>query len=164
SVPAYEDNRDFYTDWGDPREFTIGDMGFGECAGEVVSAAEFELTAAEREVFEAQLALERGQAHQAGVLAFKAMLRAARALVQTRLPQAPDDPDQIVAQFETCFYDTRLFFDPFAQGKFARYLLDAHASGNVRTRYDEEKAHQRIEEAQLFVEAALACYTRLHTT
>ena len=27
----------FYTDWGDPREFTIGDLGTGECAGEVVS-------------------------------------------------------------------------------------------------------------------------------
>ena len=47
-------------DWGDPREFTIGDMGTGECAGEVVSLVEFELADAEREVFEAQILLEEG--------------------------------------------------------------------------------------------------------
>jgi hypothetical protein len=35
-VPAYEADKSFYSDWGDPREYSIGDMGVGECAGEVV--------------------------------------------------------------------------------------------------------------------------------
>ena len=35
-LPTYEEDPSFYTDWGDPREYTIGDMGDGECAGEVV--------------------------------------------------------------------------------------------------------------------------------
>jgi hypothetical protein len=39
----------FYSDWGDPREFSIGDIGVGECAGEVVSPIDFELVACERE-------------------------------------------------------------------------------------------------------------------
>src|SRR5438876_777241 len=30
-------DRSFFSDWGDPREYTLGDMGVGECAGEVVS-------------------------------------------------------------------------------------------------------------------------------
>ena len=34
-------------------------MGIGECAGEVVSQAEFTLAASERELFEAQLLLGR---------------------------------------------------------------------------------------------------------
>ena len=36
-VPMHEIDPSYYTDWGDTREFTIGDMGKGECAGEVVS-------------------------------------------------------------------------------------------------------------------------------
>ena len=36
-VPAYEEDSSFYSDWGAVREFTIKDMGKGECAGEVIS-------------------------------------------------------------------------------------------------------------------------------
>ena len=36
-VPMHEIDPSYYTDWGDTREFTLGDMGKGECAGEVVS-------------------------------------------------------------------------------------------------------------------------------
>ncbi|HEY2982278.1 MAG TPA: nitrite/sulfite reductase, partial [Anaerolineales bacterium] len=36
-MPTHDEDPTLYTDWGDTREFTIGDMGVGECAGEVVS-------------------------------------------------------------------------------------------------------------------------------
>src|SRR5690606_19887852 len=52
-VPTYEEDPSYYSDWGDPREYTIGDIGVGECAGEVVSFVEMGLSAAEREIFEA---------------------------------------------------------------------------------------------------------------
>lgn len=160
SPPAYSQDRDFYSDWRDPREFSIGDMGVGECAGEVVSPVEFELSAAEREVFEAQLALEAGEAQKAGRTAYQAMLRAARGLVLTTLPGAPNKPDFIVKEFRTRFYDTQIFFDRYAGGKFARYIFAAHE--NAELSFDKEKAHERIEEAQLFIEAAYACYLRMH--
>ena len=32
-VPKYEENPVPYSDWGDPREFTIGDIGVGEADG-----------------------------------------------------------------------------------------------------------------------------------
>ena len=51
----------YYSDWGDPREYTIADMGEGECAGEVVPYVEVELAAAERELFEAQVLLDEKQ-------------------------------------------------------------------------------------------------------
>src|SRR6185436_19883035 len=38
-VPTYEEAPQFYSDWGDPREYTIGDQGEGECAGEIVAFA-----------------------------------------------------------------------------------------------------------------------------
>ena len=36
-VPSHEENSWYYQDWGDTREFTMDDLGKGECAGEVVS-------------------------------------------------------------------------------------------------------------------------------
>ena len=73
--------RTYYSDWADPREYSIGDIGIGECAGEVVSRYQFDTTAAERMVFEAQLTLETGDIQRAGKDAYGAMLRAAKALV-----------------------------------------------------------------------------------
>jgi sulfite reductase (ferredoxin) len=157
-VPAYDEDRSFYTDWGDAREYTIGDMGVGECAGEVVSATEFGLAASEREVFEAQLRLEGGDPSRAADLAYRAMLSAARALVQVKNTDVGEQPDQIVSEFRTRFHDTQLF-DPSAGARFAAFLLRAHDAPLERPGH--ERAHQQIEEAQLFIEAAHACYDRL---
>ncbi len=158
-VPAYEEDPSFYSDWGDPREYTIGDMGVGECAGEVVTFTEFGLADSEREVFEAQVKLDEGEASAAAQLAFKAMLEAAKALVRVQTTDVSDDPDDIVREFKTRFHDTALFHDPFAGGKFASYLLRTHASPPNGVDADEARRH--IEEAQLFIEAAHGCYDRM---
>jgi sulfite reductase (ferredoxin) len=136
-------------------------MGVGECAGEVVSAVDFDLGAAEREVFEAQLALEEGNAGQAGRKSLKAMLQAAKALVKIYVPTVPDDPDEIVSEFRSRFYDTQLFFDPFAGGKFANYLFDAHKKSQQP--HTPETAGYLINEAQLFIDAAHTCNNQLAT-
>jgi sulfite reductase (ferredoxin) len=158
-LPADNADRSFFSDWGDPREYSLGDLGVGECAGEVVSAIEFDLAAAEREVFEAQLSLEKGNFQQSARTAYLAMIRAARALVKLELQDAPDDPDRIVKEFTTRFYDTQKFFDPFAGGKFAQYLFAAHAAASKPT--DADSARYQIDEAQLFIDAAHSCYNRL---
>jgi sulfite reductase (ferredoxin) len=158
-LPADSADRSFFSDWGDPREYSLGDMGVGECAGEVVSAIEFDLAAAEREVFEAQLDLERGNFPQAAQTAYLAMIHAAKALVRVELPNVPNDPDRIVREFTTRFYDTQKFFDSFAGGKFAQYLFAAHASSSQPASPDS--ARYLIDEAQLFVDASHACYNRL---
>lgn len=158
-VPAHDADASFYSDWGDPREFTTGDMGTGECAGEVVSLVEFGLADAEREVFEAQLALEAGDAAKADALAYGAMLQAARALVKTQLPDVGDDPARIVAEFKTRFCDTELFHDRFAKGMVAGYLFRRHDEGAGTV--TPESAHQTVEEASLFVEAGHACQLRM---
>ncbi|MSP60709.1 MAG: nitrite/sulfite reductase [Myxococcales bacterium] len=162
AVPAYTDDKSFYADWGDPREYTIGDMGAGECAGEVVPLAQFGLAASEREVFEAQLLLEQGDAGRAAKLAYSAMLVAARALVQVQFLDVSDEPDHVVREFRARLVETRLFADPYAGDKFAQYLFHVHERG-AEGGVTPEVAHQRIEEAQLFIEAAHACYDRLVT-
>lgn len=157
-TPAYEADRSFYSDWGDPREYTIGDMGVGECAGEVVPFVIMALAAAEREVFEAQLLLDNQNAREASQRAYRAMLTAARALTRERLPDLGEAADEIVESFRTELVDSKLFLDPFAGAKFAHYLFKAHRDGDESS---SEAAHQRIEEAQLFVDVSYQCYERM---
>jgi len=156
-----EGDLSFCRDWGDPREYTLGDLGDGECAGEVVSALDFGLAAAERELFEAQLAHEKGEVEVAGRLAYRAMVTAAKALVYVENADVGNDPDQIVQEFRTRYYDTQLFFDPFAGGKFANYLFDAHRKAGQQ--YASESSRYLIDEAQLFIDAAYSCSNRLGT-
>ena len=158
-VPSHEEAPDFYRDWGDPREFGIGDMGVGECAGEVVSLTEFDLAEAESQVFEAQLKLEEGDITQADELAYSAMLQAAKGLIKTEFIDIPDDPSQIVSEFRTRFFDTEIFFDRFAGGKFAHYLFRRYARTQPPAGF--HTVRQLIEEAQLFLEATHACQARL---
>jgi sulfite reductase (ferredoxin) len=154
-------DRSYFSDWGDPREYSLGDMGVGECAGEVVSPFDFEMGAAERELFEGQLAFESGEIQAAGSKAYRAMLRGAKALVKIQNPDISDDPDQIVAEFRKRFFDTQLFWDPFAGGKFAQYFFDAHAK--AAQPYTSDSSRYLLDEAQLFIDAAHSCNNKLMT-
>jgi sulfite reductase (ferredoxin) len=160
--PAGLSDRSFFQDWGDPREYTLADIGVGECAGEVVSSVDFDLAAAERELFEAQVALEDGQFEQAGQTAYRSMLRAAKGLVKIESSSVADDPAQIVREFRARFYDTQKFFDPFAGGKFAHYLFTAHEKSDET--YTQDSTRYLIDEAQLFIDAAHSCYNRISAT
>ncbi len=160
SVPTYEDDSGFYSDWGDPRVFTMGDHGVGECAGEVVAPVDFQLAAVEREAFEAQIHLEAGHVEKGVRTAFQAMVHGAEALLRYKLGSfAGGMDDDTVSAFRAELYDTELFFDPYAKGKFGAYLLRAH--GRSAQDYDAEGARQLAEEASLFVEATHACYQRM---
>jgi sulfite reductase (ferredoxin) len=65
----------------------------------------------------------------------------------------------VFREFERHFVDTELFFERFVGAKEWGYLQAAHeAGGRVR---DGDEARRRVEEAQLFIEAAHACYARL---
>ncbi len=158
--PSYEEDPSYYSDWGDPREYTIGDLGVGECAGEIVPFVEFGLQASEQQQHEAQDAFDSGNFGQAGTLAFQSMLTAAQALVRHLGPEVRDDADDIVKLFRTHLHETQLFWDPFAKGKFANYLLVLHDTKRYEAA-DSEIAHRTLDEARLFLEAAHACYVRL---
>jgi sulfite reductase (ferredoxin) len=159
-IPAHDVDRSYYSDWGDPREFTLSDMGVGECAGEVVSQAEFTLAASERELFEAQLLLDSGYAQQAAELAYASMVRAAQGLVKDQNPNISEDENQIIAEFTARFYDTQLFWDKYAGGKFAEYLFKAKEFIGAGKAADGDRAVQLLQEAQLFIDAAHDCHNK----
>lgn len=154
TVPTREEEPGAYTDWGDAREFTMGDMGIGECAGEVIDKTALELSFAESIAFDAQVALEDGDLGRADDRAYFAMLGAARALVRSEFPNVAENPDTIVAEFKERFYDTERFFDRFAKGRFAQPLFNRHANGPITA--NAEATRELVEEAQLFIDAAHA--------
>ena len=158
-VPNYVDDATYYSDWGDPREFTLGDMGVGECAGEIVSLFSINVSKAEGTAFEALVALEENKYVEADQNAYQAMLLAAKALVLNQNLNVGDDPNNIVKEFRTHFYDTEIFFDKYAGGKFAQYLFRRHE--NPKATPDKESSQRLIEEANLFIEAAHACDARI---
>jgi sulfite reductase (ferredoxin) len=162
AVPPHNVDASFYSDWGDPREFTIGDLGVGECAGEVVSLAQFGFTAAETEAFEAQLRLDGGQYRQADEKAYSAMLMAARTLVQLQWLDVPNDPSTIVEEFRRRFVEPKLFWDPYHGNQFANYLFNRHE--NPDTRYTQDTAHKIVEEANLFIDAAHKCHAKVQAS
>ena len=159
AVPLHKDDPSFYSDWGDPREFTIGDMGVGECAGEIVSLAQFGFTLAESEAFEAQLLLDAGQFQQADEKAYGAMLTAAKTLVQLEWLDAPNDPAVIIEEFKKRFVEPKLFWDTYHHGQFANYLLARHDGAD--TRFNKETAHKLVEESNLFIDAAHKCHAKI---
>jgi sulfite reductase (ferredoxin) len=158
AVPLHADGPEYYSDWHDVREFTIGDLGVGECAGEVVSLFGIEVVKADSQAFDAQIALEEGDFETAEELGYKAMLSAARALVRTEYIDVTETPDDIVAEWRKRFFDTERFFDKYSGGRCGQYLLDRHA--NPPQRIDRAEAARRVEEAQLFIEASHACEAR----
>ncbi len=164
SVPSHDLDSSLYSDWGDPREFTLTDMGVGECAGEVVSQTQFALAASERELFESQFFFDDEDFGKAVQTAYLSMVHAAQGLVKIQNADVTDDEEVVLAEFRKRFCDTGLFYDKYAGSKFADFLFIAKESlqgngGNGHTTGD--LARQRIEEAQLFIDAAHSCFGRL---
>ena len=158
-TPEVEDDPSFFSDWADPRQYGTGDIGKGECAGEVVTAFSFEITAADRMLFGAQIHLEKDDVQQAGEDAYRSMLKAAKSLVLIQYDDVSDDADEIIEEFRERYFDTGLILDPFAGPKFVNYLFAAHEHASEP--YSSDRAHHLIGEAQLFIEAVHSCYNRL---
>jgi sulfite reductase (ferredoxin) len=160
AVPAYDVDPSYYRDWGDPREYGIGDIGVGECAGEIVPFVEFGLQAAEQQLFDAQDLQHEGRSAEAAQKAFRAMLTAAQALVRHTGAQIRDEVDDIVEGFRKHLHETQIFHDPFVKDKFAQFFFRIHTEPRLATA-DETLAHRTLDEAALFLDASHACYQRM---
>jgi sulfite reductase (ferredoxin) len=164
AVPPYEQDDSFYVDWHDAREYSIGDIGVGECAGEVITLTEFSLASAESKVFDASLIVDdptatRERVLESSALAYRAMVLAALGLLKTKDPDTRSDPETVFSDFERQFINTQLFFERYIGNSEWSYFQAAHETGGVAR--DRDEARRRVEEAQLFIEASHACYMRL---
>ena len=151
AIPSHDAEPSLFTDWGDVREYTIADIGKGECAGEIVAPSEFSLTAAESKAFEAQLKLDQKDFKSAVDLSYESLISSAEGVVRTRNREWVGTADSTVAEFRKQFFDTGEFVKHVNNTQFAAYLFKAHDHPLPHPGADE--AHRRVEEAQLFLEA-----------
>jgi sulfite reductase (ferredoxin) len=153
-IPSHDAQPELYTDWGDPREYTIADIGKGECAGEVVSPSEFSMTAAESKGFEAQLKLDEKDLKGAMDLAYESMIFSAEGVVRSRDREYVGTPDRTVSEFKKWFFDTGEFVKHVNNTQFAAFLFKAQAARTSGAKLPSlDEAHRQVEEAQLFMEA-----------
>ncbi|MFQ5542569.1 MAG: nitrite/sulfite reductase, partial [Candidatus Binatia bacterium] len=160
-IPSHAEDPSYYSDWGDPREFTLTDMGVGECAGEVVSQAQFTLAVSEQELFESQMHMDNEDFKKAAETAYASMIHAAQGLIKTQNADISDNEDAILSEFRKRFYDTRIFHDKYAGSKFADFLFKASDALKNNGEVGNDLALQRVQEAQLFIDAAHSCYNKL---
>jgi sulfite reductase (ferredoxin) len=151
-LPDYSDKPEYYRDSRQPWDYFMS-TGVGECAGEVVTQAEFFLEDADRMLFGAALHLEKGQLEEAASMAFQAMKEAADGLLSTKGLLRSDNYDT-VAEFRKHFADTGEFLPMICE-----YFFRAAEEGSQNL--TEEQAQQRLEEATLFVEEAHGRYARM---
>jgi len=151
-LPDFDENPDFYTDWGRAREFSL-QTGTGECAGELVELVQFMLTEADRWLYEASLQFEKGEYATTAQLALQAMLRAAEALLTTHGIQ-PQKPETTLREFRNLFVEPKRFYQATAE------YIEKWSARDL-SNLNEEDAHFAIEEATLFVEEAHGVYGRM---
>lgn len=151
TVDSFEESPELYRDWGDPRVFTIGDIGVGECAGEVISPSQFAFAESERLIFEAQLSLDENNSVAATEQALRAMHFAARAVTLPYVPSLSDDPGAIAQKFEQYLGQTGEFDAATPGGRFSRYFERARKEPPTQ---DLNRSRVRVEEAQMFLDAA----------
>ena len=164
ALPTYDQDPSFYSDWGDPREYTIADMGEGECAGEVVPLVEVELAGAEREIFEAQVLLDEKQdRRRRGVARLLARCCiAARALDPREELQRGRRRRTRSSASSASTSTTRSCSSIRSRAASSRSTSSAPTTSSSESAPSRaRRVHQLIEEATLFVDAAHQCYTRL---
>jgi len=154
-IPSHDAEPQLFTDWGDPREYTIADIGVGECAGEVVAPYEFSLTSAESKAFEAQEKLDQKDYQGAAGLAYQSMIHSTEAVLRTRNREYTGNADTTVAEFKKWFFDTGEFVKHVNNTQFAAYLFKAQTRFKSGTSSDwaQDETHRQVQEAQLFMEA-----------
>ena len=151
-LPDYTERPEYYRDSRQGWDYAMS-MGVGECAGEVVTQAEFSLEDADRLMFDATLDLEGGRMEEAVKISLQAMKEAADGLLSLQGLLLSDKYDT-VAEFRKHYAEAGKFLPLCAD-----YLFRAVEQGTADL--TEENAHQRLEEATLFIEEANGAYSRL---
>jgi sulfite reductase (ferredoxin) len=104
--------------------------------------------------------LDSGHSEHAVKAAYASMVRAAQGLVKDQNPSISENDEQIITEFTRRFYDTQLFWDKYAGGKFAEYLFKAREFIDAGKAADLDRAVQLLQEAQLFIDAAHECHNK----
>ena len=144
-LPSFEENANYYFDWEADEEFSVEDLGPGECAGGALEMIDNRILEAEQELYQAKILAEKHQHGFAVNKAYRAIVAGAKALLVTEGIDPNTDSDTL-KEFDQLIITKRLLTsdyhnlakkiddlgtkdasDEFTQGKisFARDFVNA---------------------------------------
>ena len=80
-LPSYDEDRNFYVDWEDDKDFSTEDLGPGECAGGAYEMMEGFIFEADQEIYLAKVMAEKGLTGHAVNKAYRAIVAASKGLL-----------------------------------------------------------------------------------
>ena len=93
--PSYDDDPSHYMDWEADEEFTVEDLGPGECAGGAMEMIDNRILEAEQELYQARLLAGKHQFAMAINKAYRAVVAGAKALLVTEGIDPNTDADTL---------------------------------------------------------------------
>lgn len=98
-LPTFQENAEFYFDWEGDEEFSVEDLGPGECAGGALEMIDNRILEAEQELYQARLLAEKHQFAIAINKTYRAVVAGAKAILVTEGLDPNTDADTL-AEFD----------------------------------------------------------------
>ena len=95
-LPSYQDDKEFYFDWEGDEEFSVEDLGPGECAGGALEMIDNRILEAEQELYQSRILLEKHQYAMAINKAYRAVVAGAKAILVTEGIDPNTDADTLL--------------------------------------------------------------------
>lgn len=127
-LPSFDDDPSYYFDWEAEEEFTLEDLGPGECAGGAIEMIDNRILEAEQELYQARILAEKHQYAMAINKAYRAVVAGAKALLVTEGIDPNTDADTL-AEFDQ-FADRQNGLIPQRYRGLARTVSDLGTKDN----------------------------------
>ena len=127
-LPSYAEDPSYYFDWEADEEFTLEDLGPGECAGGAIEMIDNRILEAEQELYQARILAEKHQYAMAINKAYRAVVAGAKALLVTEGIDPNTDADTL-AEFDQ-FADRQNGLIPQTYRGMARSISDLGTKDN----------------------------------
>ena len=144
-LPSYAEDPSYYFDWEADEEFTLEDLGPGECAGGAIEMIDNRILEAEQELYQARILAEKHQYAMAINKSYRAVVAGAKALLVTEGIDPNTDADTL-AEFDL-FADRQNGLIPQTYRGLARTVSDLGTKNN-----SAEFTNQKMAFAKGFVE------------
>ncbi len=106
-LPTYQDDQQYYFDWEGDEEFSVEDLGPGECAGGALEMIDNRILEAEQGLYQARLLADKHQYAIAINLAYRAVVSGAKAILVTEGIDPNTDADTLM-EFDTMIREKKL--------------------------------------------------------
>ena len=144
-LPSFDDDPSYYFDWEAEAEFTLEDLGPGECAGGAIEMIDNRILEAEQELYQARILAEKHQYAMAINKSYRAVVAGAKALLVTEGIDPNTDADTL-EEFDQ-FADRQNGLIPQTYRGLARTVSDLGTKDN-----SAEFTNQKMAFAKGFVE------------